>query len=98
MLHILRVELQSGRVVLVLHGCIAAESVALLERECEATIRSGARAALDLRGVTLLDRSARMALRRLGRSGIEIGGCSPTIAAALEQDADEGGAPETARP
>ena len=104
MLHILRVELESGRIVLVLHGRLAADCVALLERECEAAIRSGTQAAVDLRGLTHVDRSARNALRRLGQAGVEIGGCSPWLAAVLERDAtetdhpaDEGGAPDATR-
>lgn len=88
MLRILRVELVSGRIVLVLHGRLDAASVALVEREWEETVRSGTQAALDLRGVTFLDSAGRSALRRLRRAGVEIGGCSPSIL-------EEGGAADT---
>jgi anti-anti-sigma regulatory factor len=71
---------------LLLHGRIAAEWAELLERECEELSRSGFRVVLDLSEVVFIGRSGLETLGRLGRAGVRIVGCSPLIAAMLEQE------------
>jgi hypothetical protein len=73
-------------VALLLQGRIAAEWADLLERECEGLTRSGFRVVLDLSEVVFIARSGLEALGRLGRADVRIVGCSPLIAAMLEQE------------
>jgi hypothetical protein len=72
--------------VLMLHGRIAAEWADLLERECRDLSRSGFRVVLDLSEVVFVGRSGLDVLLRLYRAGVGITGCTPLIAAMLEQD------------
>ena len=85
MLRILRDDQGARRVVLILEGRIVTEWADVLEEECLALIRSGFRVALDLSGVVFIDRRGVDALDRLGRAGIEIKGCSPSVADMLEE-------------
>jgi len=73
-------------VVLILQGRIAAAWADLLERECQELSRSGLRTVLDLSEVVFIGRSGVEVLGRLGLSGVRITGCSPLIAAMLEQE------------
>jgi ABC-type transporter Mla MlaB component len=71
----LRISRKKGsrsRATLVLEGKVAAEWVALLERECSDLLRSGLAVRLDLAGVTFLDRAGVRTLQRLSRAGVEI--------------------------
>ena len=86
MLRIQRDELDAHTVGLLLHGRIAAEWAELLERECEELSRSGFRVVLDLSEVVFIGRSGLEALGRLNRADVRIVGCSPLIAAMLEQE------------
>jgi anti-anti-sigma regulatory factor len=86
MLRILRTEVVDSQVTLILQGHIAAESTDLLEQECLAASRAGARVALDLSGVAFIGRSGFQALMRLSRAGIAIVACTPLIAGTLEQE------------
>lgn len=84
MLEIQRNDVEAGRVVLVLRGQIVAEWADVLGRECRKSRRSGRRVALDLSEVTSVGRAGLEVLGRLGRAGVAIGGCSPSIADMLE--------------
>lgn len=86
MLRIQRIELEGGRVVLVLQGHISADGVELLERECSEAIRSGLRVMLDLGAVMYIGWSGMKALRRLNGIGVEIGRCTPLLADTLEHE------------
>jgi ABC-type transporter Mla MlaB component len=71
-LRITRKKGSRSRATLVLEGNVAAEWVALLERECSDLLRSGLAVRLDLAGVTFVDRAGVRTLRRLDRKGVEI--------------------------
>ena len=86
MLRIQRIELEGGRVVLVVQGNISADGVELLERECSEAIRSGLRVMLDLGAVTYICWSGLKALHRLNGIGVEIGRCTPLFADTLEHE------------
>ena len=86
MLRIQRDDVDDHRAVLVPQGRIEAEWADLLERECEALIRSGARVVLDLSDVVFIGRSGLEALGRLHRAGVRIVSCSPLVVAMLEQE------------
>ncbi len=86
MLRIRRDDLDGHKVVLVLQGRIALEWAELLERESEELTRSGIRVVLDLSDVVFISRSGLEVLARLGKAGTRIVGCSPLIAAMLEQE------------
>ena len=86
MLRIQRDELDAHTVALLLAGRIALEWADLLERECQELIRSGFRVVLDLSEVVFIGRSGVEVLGRLGKARVRIVGCSPLIAAMLEQE------------
>ena len=86
MLHILRVDVEAHRVVLILQGQIVNEWADALQRECLDLGRAGLRAELDLTGVVFISRTGFEVLGRLFRSGVEIVACSPLIADMLEQE------------
>ena len=86
MLHIQRDDVDAQTVLLVLQGRIAAEWADLLERECRELRGLGFRVVLDLSGVVFISRSGREALGRLGLTGVTITGCSPLVAAMLQQE------------
>ena len=86
MLRIQRTEVIAHTVTLVLHGRIVAEWADLLERECLELLRSETRVVLDLSEVVFIGRSGLEVLGRLGQAGVGIAGCSPLIAAMLEQE------------
>jgi len=85
MLRIRRDNVDAHRVILVLEGHILLEWAELLEHECEALTRPGVRVALDFSQVFFIGRTGFEALTRLSRAGVEIFGCSPLIAAMLEE-------------
>jgi anti-anti-sigma regulatory factor len=85
-LRILRHDQGAERVVLIVEGRIVTEWADVLEEECLALIGSHLRVALDLSGVSFIGRRGVDVLRRLGRGGVEIEGCSPLIAETLEQE------------
>lgn len=86
MLRIRRDDVDAHGVALVLQGRIVGEWADLLERECAALGRSGFRVDLDLSRAVFIGRSGFEALSRLSRAGVGIIGCSPLIAAMLEQE------------
>ena len=86
MLRIQRYDVNTIAVTLVLQGRIAAEWADLLERECATLMRSRSRVTLDLSEVVFVGRSGVEALRRLRRAGARVKGCTPLIAAILEQE------------
>lgn len=86
MLHIQRDNVDAHNVLLVLQGRIAAEWVDLLERECRGLTRFGIRVVLDLSGVVFISRSGFEVLGRLAQIGVAMTGCSPLVAAMLEQE------------
>lgn len=86
MLRIVRNNVETQRVILVLQGHIVGEWADLLERECLELGHSGLRAVLDLSGVTFIGRSGLEVLVRLDRAGVGIKGCSPLVAEMLEQE------------
>jgi len=86
MLRILRDDADAHTATLVLEGRLVAEWVELLEYECLSLIVSGLGVALDLSGVVFIGRSGVAALGRLDKVGVQITGCSPLIAAMLEQE------------
>ena len=86
MLRIHRNDVDDHRAALILQGRIAGEWADLLERECEALIGKGVQVNLDLAEVVFIGRTGFEALRRLGEAGVRITGCSPLIAAVLEQE------------
>ena len=83
-LRIARKKGSRSRATLVLEGKVAAESAALLERECSGLLRSRLAVSLDLAGVTLVDRAGVEALERLSRAGVEICCCPGAVASVLE--------------
>jgi anti-anti-sigma regulatory factor len=85
-LRIQRDELDAKTVALLLHGRIALEWTDLLERECQELTRSGLSVVLNLSEVVFIGRSGFEALGRLGKAGVRIVGCSPLMAAMLEQE------------
>ena len=97
-LRITRKKRSRSRATLVLEGRVAAEWVALLERECSDLLRSRLALRLDLAGVTFVDRVGVRTLRRLDRKGVEIR-CRPgPVASVLEGEGirvtEEGGGDE----
>jgi len=86
MLHILRVDVESHRVVLILQGQIVDQWANALQRECLELSRAGLRVSLDLTGVVFISRTGFEVLGRLFRNGVEIVACSPLIADMLEQE------------
>ncbi len=86
MLHILRVDVEAHRVVLILQGHLVTEGADALERECLELSRSGLSTALDLSGVVFIGRSGLEVLGRLSRAGVGIWACSPLVADMLEQE------------
>ena len=83
-LRITRKKGSRSRATLVLEGKVAAEWVALLERESSDLLGSGLAVILDLAGVDFVDRSGVRALGRLSRIGVEIH-CRPgAVASVLE--------------
>ena len=86
MLRIQRYDVNARTVSLVLQGRIVAEWGDLLERECAELMRSRVRVVLDLSEVVFIGRHGVEALGRLGRAGARVIGCTPLIAAMLEQE------------
>ena len=86
MLRIQRYDVDSHEVTLNLQGRMVAVWANLLERECDELIRSGFRVELDVSGVVFIGRSGLEALSRMSRCGVGIIGCSPWVAAMLEQE------------
>jgi anti-anti-sigma regulatory factor len=86
MLRIHRNETNGRTVILVLQGRIVAEWAVLLECECMELLRSELRVVLDLTDVVFIGRSGLEALSRLDRAGARVIGCTPLIAAMLEQE------------
>ena len=86
MLRIQRHEVNAYRVTLVLQGRIVAEWADLLERECVELMRSKVRVVLDLAEVVFIGRSGLEALVRLDGAGARVIGCTPLIAAMLQQE------------
>jgi anti-anti-sigma regulatory factor len=86
MLRISHNDVDAQRVILLLEGHILLEWAELLERECEALLRSGRHVALDFSRVVFIGRTGFEALRRLGRLGVEMVGCSPLVADMLEHE------------
>jgi hypothetical protein len=84
MLRITLEETLRPRATLRLEGSVAGEWVALLERECIGLLRAWVALILDLKGVGFVDRAGVEVLRRLGRAGVEIRGCSGTVESVLE--------------
>jgi anti-anti-sigma regulatory factor len=85
-LRIQRNDMDAQTVALLLAGRIALEWADLLERECQELIRSGFRVVLDLSEVVFIGRSGVETLGRLGNAGVRFVGCSPLMAAMLEQE------------
>ena len=86
MICILRTDAVDSQVTLIIQGHVVAECADLLEQECWAASRAGARVALDLSGVVFIGRSGFQALMRLSRAGIAVVACTPLIADALAQE------------
>ena len=86
MLRIQRYDVNARTVSLVLQGRIVAEWADLLESECAELMRSRLRVVLDLSEVVFIGRHGVEALGRLGRAGARVIGCTPLIAAMLEQE------------
>lgn len=83
-LRITRAKDSRSRTTLKLEGRLAAEWVALLERECSRLLRSRATVILDFSSVTYIDRAGAQALVRLTRRGVVIR-CRPgAVASVLE--------------
>jgi len=74
------------RVVLVLQGRLVGAWAELLESECTEAGRSGLGVVVDLSEVVFIGRSGFEVLGRLSRSGVEVIGCTPLIAAMLAQE------------
>jgi len=85
MLRIQRHDVNARTVTLVVQGRIVAEWADLLERECGELMRSRLRVMLDLSEVVFIGRYGVEALGRLSRAGARVIGCTPLIAAMLEQ-------------
>lgn len=85
MLRILRDEKKGSRSILQLQGRIVAEWAGLLEAECLDLLRAGYRVVLDLSRVDFVGRHGVVALQRLDRRGVRIGGCSTPVAEVLRQ-------------
>jgi anti-anti-sigma regulatory factor len=86
---VLRIQRHDGNddtVTLVLQGRVLAEWADLLERECGKLVRSKSRVVLDLTEVEFIGRYGVAALGRLCLAGVRIIGCTPLIAAVLEQE------------
>ena len=86
MLRIQRNDTNGRTVILLLQGRIVAEWANLLERECVELMRSDVRVVLDLGEVVFIGRAGLEALTRLDRAGAKVIGCTPLIAAMLEQE------------
>src|SRR5262245_58082777 len=84
MLRITLEETLRPRATLRLEGSVAGEWVAPLERECIGLLRAWVALTLDLKDVGFVDRAGVEALRRLGRAGVEIRGCSGAVENLLE--------------
>jgi len=85
-LRIQRLDVNARTVSLVLQGRIVAEWADLLERECAELMLSPLRVVLDLSEVVFIGRHGVEVLGRLGRAGVRVIGCTPLIAAMLEQE------------
>jgi anti-anti-sigma regulatory factor len=85
-LRIQRYDVNARTVSLALQGRIVAEWADLLERECAELMRPKLRVVLDLSEVVFIGRYGVEVLGRLGRAGARIIGCTPLIAAMLEQE------------
>jgi anti-anti-sigma regulatory factor len=85
-LRIQRSDANAHTVTLVLQGRIVAEWADLLERECAELMRSKSRVVLDLSEVVFIGRYGVEALGRLARAGARVIGCTPLVAAMLEQE------------
>ena len=86
MLRIQRYDVDGHEVILNLQGRIVEAWAGFLERECDELIRSGFRVELDFSEVVFIGRSGFEALSRMSRCGVGIIGCSPLVAAMLEQE------------
>jgi anti-anti-sigma regulatory factor len=85
-LHIVRGDSDASTATLLLQGRVVAEWADLLERECLGLIQAGRAVVLDLSDVVFIGRSGIAALGRLDKAGVRITGCTPLIAAMLEQE------------
>jgi anti-anti-sigma regulatory factor len=85
-LRIQRNDVNARTVTLALQGRIVAEWADLLERECADVMRSKLRVVLDLSEVVFIGRHGVETLGRLGRAGVRFTGCTPLVAAMLEQE------------
>jgi anti-anti-sigma regulatory factor len=85
-LRIQRHDVNARTVSLVLQGRIVAEWAELLERECAELMRSHLRVVLDLSDVVFIGRHGVEVLGCLSRAGARLIGCTPLIAAMLEQE------------
>jgi len=84
---VLRITLEEGsrpRATLRLEGSVSGAWTALLERECTGLLRAWGALCLDLAGVVFVDQAGIDVLGRLSRAGVEIRGCSATVAGVLE--------------
>ena len=86
MLHIHHDIVAAHAVTLRLQGRIVAEWAELLERECRSLMRFGHSVVLDLSDVVFIGRSGVEVLSRVSRAGVRIVGCTPLVAAMLEQE------------
>jgi len=86
MVRIQRDEVDAHAVALIPQGRMSAEWAELLELECEQLSRWGFRVVVDLSEVVVIGRYGLEALRRLSPARVGITGCSPLIAARLEQE------------
>ncbi|HZN55454.1 MAG TPA: hypothetical protein VFB67_09040 [Candidatus Polarisedimenticolaceae bacterium] len=86
MLRIQRDEDEGDHVTLILQGRLVTGWTDLLERECGELRRAGRRVVLDLSELVFIGPTGLETLARLARSGVGIVGCSPLIAAMLEQE------------
>ncbi|MGH8615636.1 MAG: STAS domain-containing protein [Gammaproteobacteria bacterium] len=69
-----------------LEGRIAGPWIAELQSLCEAALREGSALALDLSGVSFLDRSATSLLRDLVQRGVALVGCTAFVAEQLQRE------------
>ena len=79
-------ETSELRVVLRLAGRLEGRWPAFLEREGLVVLRAFDPVAIDLSGISVVDRSGVEALHRLQLAGASIEGCSDLIASILESD------------
>jgi len=85
MVRIQRDEVDAHALTLIPEDRMTAEWAELLELECEQLSRWGFHVVLDLSEVAVIGRSGFESLRRISRARVGITGCSPLIAAMLEQ-------------